>query len=162
MASSISPPPDSLPVVHADSDGSAASRVVKTVKSAVRVPESEMKRWRRTFDANAKSLVDGEKCVFLGFLSCSNLTIECGRFLDREQFVNAIAPKGDLTRIGRAQFATLFRVADVAKRGLMSWDDFMVFQTLLKRPDADYYIAFQYFDVYARTRPCSAHTTGDG
>jgi solute carrier family 25 aspartate/glutamate transporter 12/13 len=88
-----------------------------------------MKRWRRTFDANAKSLVDGEK------------------FLDREQFVNAIAPKGDLTRIGRAQFATLFRVADVAKRGLMSWDDFMVFQTLLKRPDADYYIAFQYFDV---------------
>jgi solute carrier family 25 (mitochondrial aspartate/glutamate transporter), member 12/13 len=74
MASSISPPPDSLPVVHADSDGSAASRVVKTVKSAVRVPESEMKRWRRTFDANAKSLVDGEKCVFLGFLSsCSNL-----------------------------------------------------------------------------------------
>jgi hypothetical protein len=73
------------------------------------------------------------------------------RFLDREQFVNAIAPKGDLTRIGRAQFATLFRVADVSKRGLMSWDDFVVFQTLLKRPDADYYIAFQYFDVYACT-----------
>jgi len=69
------------------------------------------------------------------------------RFLDREQFVNAIAPKGDLTRIGRTQFATLFRVADVAKRGLLSWDDFVVFQTLLKRPDADYYIAFQYFDV---------------
>ena len=73
----------------------------------------------------------------------------CTRFLDREQFVNAIAPKGDLTRIGRGQFATLFRVADVAKRGLLSWDDFVVFQTLLKRPDADYYIAFQYFDVYA-------------
>src|SRR6266849_4579452 len=70
----------------------------------------------------------------------------CSRFLDREQFVSAIAPKGDLTRIGRAQFATLFRVADVAKRGLLSWDDFVVFQALLKRPDADYYIAFQYFD----------------
>ena len=84
------------------------------------------------------------------------------RFLDREQFVNAIAPKGDLTRIGRAQFATLFRVADAAKRGLMSWDDFVVFQTLLKRPDADYYIAFQYFDVYARTRFCSAHMTEGG
>lgn len=91
------------------------------------------------------------------FLSCSNLLTEnvvaalllCSRFLDREQFVNAIAPKGDLTRIGRSQFATLFRVADVAKRGLLSWDDFVVFQTLLKRPDADYYIAFQYFDVYA-------------
>jgi hypothetical protein len=76
-----------------------------------------------------------------------------GRFLDREQFVNAIAPKGDLTRIGRAQFATLFRVADISKRGLLSWDDFVIFQTLLKRPDADYYIAFQYFDVYARAPP---------
>jgi len=165
MVSSTSSP-DSLPVVHADSgnsDGSAASRVVKTVKSAVRVPESEMKRWRRTFDANAKSLVDGEKCVFFSFFrSCSkpprlNAAL-CSRFLDREQFVNAIAPKGDFTRIGRAQFATLFRVADVAKRGLMSWDDFVVFQTLLKRPDADYYIAFQYFDVYAARTPLFCHT----
>lgn len=168
MSSPISPP-DSLPVVHADSgnsNGSAASRVVKTVKSAVRVPESEMKRWRRTFDTNAKSLVDGEKCAFLVFSSLfeSRLTAawRCSRFLDSEQFVNAIAPKGDLTRIGRSQFATLFRVADTAKRGLMSWDDFVVFQTLLKRPDADYYIAFQYFDVYARARFCSAHMAGDG
>ena len=66
MGSSISPPPDSLPIVHADSgdsDGNAAARVVQSVKSAVRVPESEIKRWRRTFDSNAKSLVEGEKCV---------------------------------------------------------------------------------------------------
>ncbi len=64
--------------------------------------------------------------------------------------MNAIAPKGDLSRIGRAQFATLFRVADANKRGLVSWDDFVVFETILKRPDADYWIAFQYFDVYAK------------
>jgi solute carrier family 25 (mitochondrial aspartate/glutamate transporter), member 12/13 len=63
--------------------------------------------------------------------------------------VNAIAPKSDLTKTGRAQYATLFRVADTAKRGLVSWDDFVVFETILKRPDADYWIAFQYFDVYA-------------
>ncbi|KAI9448846.1 mitochondrial inner membrane protein [Russula earlei] len=128
---SPTPSKNPLPVVHADSgnsDGGAAA-LVQTVKSAVRVPESELRRWRRTFDANAKSVVDG------------------ARFLDREQFVNAIAPKGDLTRIGRSQYAALFRVADVAKRGFLSWDDFVVFQTLLKRPDADYYIAFQYFDV---------------
>ena len=52
--------------MHADSgngDGTATARVVQSVKSAVRVPESEIKRWRRTFDSNAKSLVDGEKCV---------------------------------------------------------------------------------------------------
>ena len=71
------------------------------------------------------------------------------RFLNTDQFVNAIAPQSDLTRIGRAQFATLFRVADANKRGLVSWDDFVVFETILKRPDADYWIAFQYFDVYA-------------
>jgi len=41
----------------------------------------------------------------------------------------------------------LFRVADASKRGLVSWEDFTVFETLLKRPDADHWIAFQYFDV---------------
>jgi hypothetical protein len=69
------------------------------------------------------------------------------RYLDRDSFVNAIAPVGDLTKIHRAQFAILFRVADTHRRGLVSWDEFTVFQTLLKRPDADYWIAFQYFDV---------------
>ena len=69
------------------------------------------------------------------------------RFLNTEQFVNAIAPQADLTKIGRAQYATLFRVADSSKRGLISWDDFVIFETILKRPDADYYMAFQYFDV---------------
>lgn len=69
------------------------------------------------------------------------------RYLDQESFVNAIAPKGDLTKIGRAQFAVLFRVADTSRRGLVSWEDFVVFETVLKRPDADYWMAFQYFDT---------------
>ena len=68
--------------------------------------------------------------------------------MDRDAFVNAIAPKHDLTRIDKDSYATLFRVADSSKRGLVSWDDFMLFETLLKRPDADYWIAFQYFDVF--------------
>ena len=69
------------------------------------------------------------------------------RFLNKEQFVTAIAPASDLSKLGRAQFAILFRVADTTKRGLVSWDDFVVFETILKRSDADYWIAFQYFDV---------------
>jgi len=149
--------PNTLPVVHADSgnpDASRTARVVQSVKSAVRVQESETKRWRRTFDASAKAVVDGEKCV--PFFSYTTRSDRVARFLDREQFVNAIAPKNDLTRIGRSRYAALFRVADISKRGLLSWDDFVVFQTLLKRPDADYYIAFQYFDVYACAR-FSAH-----
>lgn len=76
----------------------------------------------------------------------SDQVIFC-RFLDPDSFVNAVASKGDLSKIGRAQFAILFRIADTSRRGLVSWDDFTVFETLLKRPDADYWMAFQYFDV---------------
>ena len=61
--------------------------------------------------------------------------------------MNAIAPKEDFSRINRAQFGILFRVADRAKIGRISWDDFYLFETILKRPDAEYWIAFQYFDV---------------
>jgi hypothetical protein len=41
-------------------------------------------------------------------------------------------------------------VADTSRRGLVSWEDFTVFETVLKRPDADYWMAFQYFDVYVQ------------
>lgn len=121
-----------LPTAHCDTQdnsSSLANSALKTVRSVVATPESELRRWKRVFDANAKVLVNGE------------------RFLDPDSFVNAIAPSGDLTKIGRAQFAILFRVADASKRGLVSWEDFTVFETLLKRSDADYWIAFQYFDV---------------
>lgn len=115
---------------HCDSDGqpSLTASAIKGVRTALDIPERELKRWRRIFDTNAK-VVNGEK------------------FLDPDSFVNAIAPKEDLSKIGRAQFAILFRVADASRRGLLSWTDFTVFQTLLKRPDADYWMAFQYFDV---------------
>jgi solute carrier family 25 aspartate/glutamate transporter 12/13 len=82
--------------------------------------------------------------------------LSAARFLDRDSFVNAIAPSGDVGKIGRAQFAILFRVADQQRRGLVSWDDFCVFETLLKRPDADYRIAFQYFDVYVASTVLSS------
>jgi hypothetical protein len=76
------------------------------------------------------------------------------RFLDPEAFVNAIAPQGDL-KISRTQWAILFRVADKSRRGLLSWDDFLVFETTLKRADADYWVAFQYFDVCVSPSACS-------
>lgn len=65
--------------------------------------------------------------------------------------MNAIAPRSEL-KIARAQWTMLFRVADKSRRGLVSWDDFLVFETALKRPDADYWVAFQYFDVYVAPR----------
>jgi hypothetical protein len=67
-------PSNPLPVLRADSDsenpdGSAAARVVQSVKSAVRAQESEIKRWHRTFGANAKVIVNGEKCALTCLLS---------------------------------------------------------------------------------------------
>lgn len=125
--------PALLPTLHCDSDtnnsSSLTASALKTVRNVVTTPENELKRWKRIFDAHAKVLINGEK------------------FLDPEHFINAIAQRGDLTKIDRAQFAILFRVADTSKRGLVSWEDFTVFETMLKRPDADYWIAFQYFDV---------------
>jgi len=117
-----------LPTVHSDSDSSSSSltaSALQTVRTAVAVPENELKRWRSTFDSNA----NGEP------------------FLNPDNFINAVASKGDVSKIGRAQFAILFRIADTSRRGLVSWEDFTVFETLLKRPDADYWMAFQYFDV---------------
>ncbi|QRW09270.1 mitochondrial carrier protein [Ceratobasidium sp. AG-Ba] len=107
-----------------DVAASAARSAIKSVTTG----ETELRRWKRNFEAYAKD-VNGQK------------------YLDKESFINAIAPKEDFSRIHRNQFGILFRVADSARRGLVSWDDFVVFETMLKRPDADYWIAFQYFDV---------------
>ncbi|PVG00928.1 putative mitochondrial carrier protein ARALAR1 [Serendipita vermifera] len=111
-----------------DAATSTASAAISTVKKTVVGPESEGRRWRRAFDTHAKA-VNGET------------------YLDKDGFVNAIAPNESFTKIRRDQFSVLFRVADQSRRGLVSWDDFTVFQTLLKRPDADYLIAFKFFDV---------------
>ncbi|KAF8323685.1 mitochondrial carrier [Clavulina sp. PMI_390] len=111
------------------SSTSAAASAVSSVRSALAQPQSEMTKWRKTFDNYAKEDSTGAK------------------FLDQDSFVNAIAPKEDFSRIDRSQFGILFKVADRTKAGKISWDDFYLFETILKRPDAEYWIAFQYFDV---------------
>jgi solute carrier family 25 aspartate/glutamate transporter 12/13 len=52
-----------FPTIHNDSALSSRSSIVSTVRSAVSIPESELNRWRRTFDANAKIEVEGKKLV---------------------------------------------------------------------------------------------------
>jgi solute carrier family 25 aspartate/glutamate transporter 12/13 len=57
-----------FPTIHADSDKSGSlTAALKSVRTAVAVPETELKRWRRIFDANAK-VVNGEKCACLDAL----------------------------------------------------------------------------------------------
>lgn len=61
----MAPDSQTVPTVQCDapeSKGSAFSSAIKSVRTAVAVPESELKRWRRTFEKNAKAF-NGEKCV---------------------------------------------------------------------------------------------------
>lgn len=53
-----------FPTVYCDSEAqpSLTATAIKTVRTAVAVPESELKRWRRTFESNAK-VINGEKLV---------------------------------------------------------------------------------------------------
>ncbi|WVW82453.1 hypothetical protein I302_104463 [Kwoniella bestiolae CBS 10118] len=122
-----------------DSQGAITSRLSSTIKStadslasSVKPAENELARWRRTFDRFAKEEVEGKK------------------YLNPSQFIDAIAPTDEgFSKIKREQYTNLFKVADNAGRGLVSWEDFVVFETLLKRPDADYQLAFLVFDTDA-------------
>src|SRR5712691_3409249 len=134
--------PNTLPVVHADSgnpDASRTARVVQSVKSAVRVQESEIKRWRRTFDANAKAVVEGEKCVpFFSSITRSDRArggqvlgprpiCQCHRTQERLDAYWSFAVCPSLSRRGRFEARSLVMgrlyglpdPAQAARRGLL-------------------------------------------
>lgn len=52
--------------------------------------------------------------------------------------MNAIAPASDFAKISRAQYGILFRIADSKKSGSVSLQDFVAFEGLLKKPDAEF------------------------
>ncbi|KAF9113849.1 mitochondrial aspartate-glutamate transporter agc1 [Mortierella sp. AM989] len=91
--------------------------------------EAAIERYKRVFNRFASVDKNGEK------------------FMTRDDFVNAIAPGEDYKRLERSQYAVLFNVADQSKRGFLSISDFIIFENLLSRPDAEYEIAFRLFDT---------------
>ncbi|CDZ97571.1 mitochondrial inner membrane protein [Phaffia rhodozyma] len=115
---------DSVPVP-------SALESITTLSAKLFAPdESELAKWKRLFESYASIEKEGVK------------------YLDQESFISAIEPSdNDSGKIRREQYGVLFRVADSSKRGLVSFDDFVVFESLLKQPDADYKIAFTYFDT---------------
>ncbi|WVO17274.1 hypothetical protein L204_104966 [Cryptococcus depauperatus] len=123
----------------ADSQEPIASRLTSSIKStagtfvsSVKPAENELARWRKTFDRFAKEELEGKK------------------YLTPSQFIDAIAPTDEgFSKIKREQYGNLFRVADSSDRGLVSFEDFVVFETCKRTPDADYQLAFQVFDVDA-------------
>ena len=91
-------------------------------------------------------------------------------FMDRENFINAVAPKHEdyvsvipdcksteifaITdpvssqqhKIKREQYGILFNVADRRRAGKLNVTDWASFENLLAKPDAEYEIAFRLFD----------------
>ncbi|KAH8927521.1 mitochondrial carrier [Atractiella rhizophila] len=90
---------------------------------------TDEEKFRKTFEAHAKTDKDGVK------------------YLDQEGFVDAIAPPTDFTSITRRQFALLFRVASPKSPNRLSFEEFVRFETLLKQPDAEFQVAFRFFDL---------------
>lgn len=68
--------------------------------------------------------------------------------LTESSFVDAITPDGeDYHKIKREQYAVLFYVADRRRKMSVNYQDWMAFENLLAKPDAEYDIAFRLFDT---------------
>lgn len=94
------------------------------------VTSSEVARWNKTFH----SLATADSIAGTAYLT-------------EADFVTAIAPNSDFDKISRSQYGILFKIADQKKQGKVSYDDFIAFETLLKKPDAEFDIAFRFFDL---------------
>ncbi|RIA93646.1 mitochondrial carrier [Glomus cerebriforme] len=84
------------------------------------------------------------------FEKFSSIKIKDQKYMNQEDFISAIAPGEDYQKIQKEQFALLFRIADKSGKGLISLQDFMVFENLLSKPDAEYEIAFRLFDTQGK------------
>ncbi|CAG8553598.1 31798_t:CDS:2 [Gigaspora margarita] len=93
---------------------------------------------------SSENLFLKQKKVFERFAS---VEISGQKFMNQNDFISAIAPGEDYKKIQKEQFGILFRIADKEKKGLISFQDFVIFENLLLKPDAEYEIAFRLFDV---------------
>ncbi|KAG0139735.1 hypothetical protein CROQUDRAFT_666065 [Cronartium quercuum f. sp. fusiforme G11] len=99
-------------------------KVVECESVHISPTDKELLRWKEVFEQFAKNK----------------------DYLDEEGFINAVAPINDFTKIKKSQYLILFKIADINKLGKVRWNEFVVFQNLLKKPDAQFEVAFKYFD----------------
>ena len=112
------------------SSPSATSAILSSVKAPFRGDQSPQSRSKERFERYAQKQADGDYV------------------LTETSFVDAITPDGeDYHKIKREQYAILFYVADRRRRGSVNFQDWMAFENLLAKPDAEYDIAFRLFDT---------------
>ncbi|CAG8519398.1 15502_t:CDS:2 [Acaulospora colombiana] len=92
----------------------------------------------------AENLFKKQKKVFEKYAS---VEVEGQKYMNQDDFISAIAPGEDWKRIEKEQYGILFKLADNSKKGLISLQDFVVFENLLSKPDVEYEIAFRLFDI---------------
>jgi len=110
--------------------GAAVVAFTKTVQAADTVVD---KQQRATFDKYASLEKGGQK------------------FMTADDFLNAITaventdahPRGALDE---DKFRVLFRMADVDKNNLITFQEYVNFQNIINKPDAEYMLAFTIFD----------------
>jgi solute carrier family 25 aspartate/glutamate transporter 12/13 len=93
---------------------------------------SRLEQYRRLFQKHA---------------SVSTETNQDEKVMSRDDFLAAVVPGEDFKKIQRSQFELLYKLADRSSKGYVSFDDFVIFQDLLAKPDAEYEVAFRVFDV---------------
>lgn len=63
-------------------------------------------------------------------------------FTDGSRWVNC----GNAGSLDEAKFRLLFNIADVDNTGLISFNEYVHFEDLINKPDAEYVLAFKIFD----------------
>jgi solute carrier family 25 (mitochondrial aspartate/glutamate transporter), member 12/13 len=117
-------------MASSSSSQSTTSAILSTVKAPFRSESTPQSRSKDRFERYAQRQEDGEYV------------------LTETSFVDAITPDGeDYHKIKREQYAILFYVADRRRRGSVNFQDWMAFENLLAKPDAEYDIAFRLFDT---------------
>ncbi|KAI8921960.1 mitochondrial carrier domain-containing protein [Powellomyces hirtus] len=68
------------------------------------------------------------------------------RYMSMRDFVGAMAPAEKKIQNQEHGYDFLFKVADRKRLGRISEDDFVEFEEILRRPNAEFEVAFRYFD----------------
>lgn len=92
---------------------------------------SRLEQYRRTFSKYASQQQQGQD----------------QQVMSKENFLSAIVPGEDFKKIQREQFELLYKLADRNNKGYVTFDDFVIFEDLLSKADAEYEVAFRVFDV---------------
>ncbi|CAO3672716.1 unnamed protein product [Rhizopus stolonifer] len=72
------------------------------------------------------------------------------KVISRDDFLSAIAPTETFEKVQKTQYELLYRLADRNTKDWITLDDFLIFQDLISKPDAEYEVAFRLFDVQGK------------